>query len=61
MTDGMLLKAVERDRWLNEFDTIVIDEAHERSLNIDFLLAYLTTLLKKRRDLRLIITSGDFG
>ncbi len=58
MTDGMLLAATERDRFLNEYDTIIIDEAHERSLNIDFLLGFLKQLLVKRPDLKLIITSA---
>ena len=58
MTDGILLAAIQRDRFLSEYDTIIIDEAHERSLNIDFLLGYLKTLLPKRPDLKLIITSA---
>ena len=58
MTDGMLLAEVQRDRYLNEYDTLIIDEAHERSLNIDFLLGYLRELLPKRPDLKLIITSA---
>ena len=58
MTDGMLLAEVRRDRDLLEYDTLIIDEAHERSLNIDFLLGYLHGLLKRRRDLKLIITSA---
>lgn len=58
MTDGILLAAIQRDRFLNDYDTIIIDEAHERSLNIDFLLGYLKTLLPKRPDLKLIITSA---
>ncbi len=58
MTDGMLLAEIQRDRWLNEYDTLIIDEAHERSLNIDFLLGYLRELLPKRPDLKLIITSA---
>ena len=58
MTDGILLAEIQQDRWLNRYDTIIIDEAHERSLNIDFLLGYLKRLLKKRRDLKLIITSA---
>ena len=58
MTDGMLLAEVQRDRFLNEYDTLIIDEAHERSLNIDFLLGYLQQLLPKRADLKLIITSA---
>lgn len=58
MTDGILLAATAQDRFLNEFDTIIIDEAHERSLNIDFLLGFLKQLLPKRPDLKLIITSA---
>nr|WP_281420781.1 ATP-dependent RNA helicase HrpA [Alteromonas lipotrueiana] len=58
MTDGMLLAEMQQDRFLNQYDTIIIDEAHERSLNIDFLLGYLKQLLKKRADLKLIITSA---
>ena len=58
MTDGMLLAEIQRDRFLNEYDTLIIDEAHERSLNIDFLLGYLRQLLPKRPDLKLIITSA---
>ena len=58
MTDGMLLAEIQRDRYLNEYDTLIIDEAHERSLNIDFLLGYLRQLLPKRPDLKLIITSA---
>ncbi len=58
MTDGVLLSELSRDRFLDAYDTIIIDEAHERSLNIDFLLGYLKTLLQRRRDLKLIITSA---
>ncbi|QDT45249.1 ATP-dependent RNA helicase HrpB [Gimesia alba] len=58
MTDGILLAETQTDRFLNLYDTIIIDEAHERSLNIDFLLGYLKRLLPKRRDLRVIITSA---
>jgi ATP-dependent helicase HrpA len=58
VTDGMLLAEIQRDRYLNEYDTLIIDEAHERSLNIDFLLGYLQQLLPKRPDLKLIITSA---
>ena len=58
MTDGMLLAETQSDSWLNEYDTLIIDEAHERSLNIDFILGILRQLLKKRRDLKLIITSA---
>jgi ATP-dependent helicase HrpA len=58
LTDGMLLAEVQKDRFLNEYDTLIIDEAHERSLNIDFLLGYLKQLLPRRPDLKLIITSA---
>ncbi|MEM7196082.1 MAG: ATP-dependent RNA helicase HrpA [Pseudomonadota bacterium] len=58
LTDGMLLAECEQDRFLNQYDAIIIDEAHERSLNIDFLLGIFKTLLKKRDDLKLIITSA---
>src|SRR5689334_13319951 len=58
MTDGILLAELQRDRQLKKYDTIIIDEAHERSLNIDFLLGYLARLLPKRPDLKLIITSA---
>ena len=58
VTDGILLAQIQRDPQLRQYDTIVIDEAHERSLNIDFLLGYLTALMPKRRDLKLIITSA---
>jgi ATP-dependent helicase HrpA len=58
MTDGILLNAMQRDRNLKQFDTIIIDEAHERSLNIDFLLGYIKQLLPKRPDLKVIITSA---
>ena len=58
MTDGILLAEIQQDRWLNRYDTIIIDEAHERSLNIDFLLGYLKQLLCRRADLKLIITSA---
>lgn len=58
MTDGILLTEIQRDRFLNAYDTIIIDEAHERSLNIDFLLGYLKQLLPKRPDLKVIITSA---
>jgi len=58
MTDGILLAEIQRDPFLNQYDAIIIDEAHERSLNIDFLLGYLKTLLPKRRDLKVIITSA---
>lgn len=58
MTDGILLAEIASDRWLSAYDTIIIDEAHERSLNIDFLLGYLKQLLCKRRDLKVIVTSA---
>ncbi|WP_430462572.1 ATP-dependent RNA helicase HrpA [Thalassolituus sp. LLYu03] len=58
MTDGILLAQTQHDRFLNEYDVIIIDEAHERSLNIDFLLGYLKQLLPKRPDLKIIITSA---
>ncbi|MDO4928523.1 MAG: ATP-dependent RNA helicase HrpA [Corynebacterium sp.] len=58
MTEGILLNELQRDRYLNAYDTIIIDEAHERSLNIDFLLGYLKQLLPKRPDLKVIITSA---
>jgi ATP-dependent helicase HrpA len=58
MTDGILLAETQRDRYLSAYDTIIVDEAHERSLNIDFILGILQTLLKKREDLKLIITSA---
>ena len=58
MTDGILLAETPTDRFLNQYDTIILDEAHERSLNIDFLLGYLRRLLPKRPELRCIITSA---
>ncbi len=58
MTDGVLLAEIGRDRDLRRYDTIIVDEAHERSLNIDFLLGYLRQLLARRDDLRVIITSA---
>ncbi|HEY8354806.1 MAG TPA: ATP-dependent RNA helicase HrpA [Methylophilaceae bacterium] len=58
MTDGILLAETQGDRFLNAYDTIIIDEAHERSLNIDFLLGYLKQLLPRRPDLKVIITSA---
>ncbi|MFV2055658.1 MAG: ATP-dependent RNA helicase HrpA, partial [Thiohalomonadales bacterium] len=58
MTDGILLAELQRDRYLAEYDTIIIDEAHERSLNIDFLLGYLSKLVDIRSDLKIIITSA---
>ncbi|MGY6499493.1 MAG: ATP-dependent RNA helicase HrpA [Acidimicrobiales bacterium] len=58
MTDGILLAEIQRDRLLRRYDTIIVDEAHERSLNIDFLLGYLRRLLPERPDLRVIVTSA---
>ena len=58
MTDGILLAETQGDKFLNAYDTIIIDEAHERSLNIDFLLGYLKQLLPKRPDLKIIVTSA---
>ncbi|GLR09276.1 ATP-dependent RNA helicase HrpA [Mixta theicola] len=58
MTDGILLAEIQQDRLLMQYDTIIIDEAHERSLNIDFLLGYLRELLPRRPDLKVIITSA---
>jgi ATP-dependent helicase HrpA len=58
MTDGILLAEIQSDRYLSRYDTLILDEAHERSLNIDFLLGYLKGLLRKRRDLKLIVTSA---
>jgi ATP-dependent helicase HrpA len=58
MTDGILLAEMAHDRWLSAYDTIILDEAHERSLNIDFLLGYLKGLLRRRPDLKLIVTSA---
>ena len=58
MTDGILLAEIQRDRMLRQYDTLIIDEAHERSLNIDFLLGYLRQLLPRRPDLKVIITSA---
>ncbi|MCB5190041.1 ATP-dependent RNA helicase HrpA [Methylobacillus arboreus] len=58
MTDGILLAETQGDRYLNAYDTIIIDEAHERSLNIDFLLGYLKQLLPRRPDLKVIVTSA---
>ncbi|MGO4223530.1 ATP-dependent RNA helicase HrpA [Lysobacter sp. TAF61] len=58
MTDGILLAEIQSDRWLSRYDTILIDEAHERSLNIDFLLGYLKQLLQRRPDLKVIVTSA---
>ncbi len=58
MTDGILLAETQGDPWLGQYDTIILDEAHERSLNIDFLIGFLKQLLPKRPDLKLIITSA---
>ncbi|MFC1859248.1 ATP-dependent RNA helicase HrpA [Thermodesulfobacteriota bacterium] len=58
MTDGILLAETQTDPHLNEYDTLIVDEAHERSLNIDFILGILKTLLEKRKNLKLIITSA---
>ena len=58
MTDGILLASIRRDRMLQSYDTIIVDEAHERSLNIDFLLGYLAWLLPRRPDLKVVITSA---
>jgi ATP-dependent helicase HrpA len=58
MTDGILLAEVQRDRLLRRYDTLIIDEAHERSLNIDFLLGYLAQLLPQRPDLKVVVTSA---
>lgn len=58
MTDGILLAETQSDRFLEQYELIIIDEAHERSLNIDFLMGYLKSILAKRKDLRLVITSA---
>lgn len=58
MTDGILLAEIQHDRFLNQYDTLIIDEAHERSLNNDFILGYLKQILPKRPDLKVIITSA---
>ena len=58
MTDGILLAEIQRDRMLRRYDTLIIDEAHERSLNIDFILGYLRQLLPRRPDLKVIVTSA---
>jgi ATP-dependent helicase HrpA len=58
MTDGILLAEIQSDRMLSRYDTIIVDEAHERSLNIDFLLGYLKQLLPRRPDLKVIVTSA---
>ena len=58
MTDGLLLAEIRHDRFLEKYDAIIVDEAHERSLNIDFLLGFLYRLTQKRRDLKVIVTSA---
>ncbi len=58
LTDGLLLAEIQHDRLLRRYDTIIVDEAHERSLNVDFLLGYLRWLLPRRPDLKLVITSA---
>ena len=58
MTDGILLNEAQNDPFLRHYDTIIVDEAHERSLNIDFVMGILRTLLRKRKDLKVIITSA---
>jgi ATP-dependent helicase HrpA len=58
MTDGLLLAEIRQDRFLEQYDAIIVDEAHERTLNIDFLLGYLKRLIKKRPDLKVIVTSA---
>src|SRR5207253_3056298 len=58
MTDGILLAELQGDRSLRQYDTLIIDEAHERSLNVDFLLGYLKQLLPRRPDLKVVITSA---
>lgn len=58
MTDGILLAEIQQDKYLNKYEVLIIDEAHERSLNIDFLLGYLKQLLPKRKELKLIVTSA---
>lgn len=58
MTDGILLAETQRDRQLRQYDTLIIDEAHERSLNIDFVLGYLKNLIRRRKDLRIVVSSA---
>ena len=58
MTDGLLLSEINRDRYLRKYEVVIVDEAHERTLNIDFLLGFLHRLLQRRRDLKVIITSA---
>src|SRR5690242_19745978 len=61
MTDGILLAETQSDPLLRAYDTLIIDEAHERSLNIDFLLGYLKQLLTQRQDLKLLVTSATIN
>ncbi|MCU1673427.1 MAG: ATP-dependent helicase HrpA [Frankiales bacterium] len=61
MTDGILLAEIQQDRTLSAYDTLIVDEAHERSLNVDFLLGYLKQLLPRRPDLKLVITSATIN
>jgi ATP-dependent helicase HrpA len=58
MTDGVLLRELERDPLLRRYDTLIVDEAHERSLNVDFLLGVLTRIRRRRNDLKIIVTSA---
>src|SRR5690606_15195798 len=58
MTDGILLAEIQQDRFLNKYEVLIIDEAHERSLNIDFLLGYLKQLSRRRPELKIIVTSA---
>ncbi len=58
MTDGILLAETQHDRWLRQYDTLIVDEAHERSLNIDFLLGYVKRVRSRRPDLRVVVTSA---
>ena len=58
MTDGILLAEIQQDRFLNRYELLIIDEAHERSLNIDFLLGYLHQLIQQRPELKLVIMEG---
>src|SRR5881392_1426889 len=58
LTDGLLLAEIQRDRLLRRYDTVIVDEAHERSLNVDFLLGYLKRILPRRPDLKVVITSA---
>ena len=60
MTDGLLLSEISKDRYLDHYDALIVDEAHERSLNIDFILGYLKNLLPRRPDLKVLITSATF-